>query len=57
MLTEIQLCVELGVRPSIRTVLLNRPDGCNAKASRHCGASGGLQRPIRMVSQEPVDLT
>jgi hypothetical protein len=38
-------------------VLLWRPDVFNAEASRHCGASERLLRPIRTVAQEPVVLT
>jgi len=51
--TEFQLRVKLEVAwPSVRTVLLGHPDSCNAKAYRHWGASGRLQRPFRTVAQE-----
>jgi hypothetical protein len=43
--------------PSIRTVLLWHLDVFSAKSSRHCGAFGRLQRPIRTVVQEPAVLT
>jgi len=49
---EIQLCVEIREAwPSVRTVLLWRPDIFNAEASRHCGAS------VWTVAQEPAVLT
>jgi hypothetical protein len=49
--TEIQLRVEIGEACSdVRTFF-------NAEASRHCGASGCLQRPVRTVAQEPAILT
>jgi len=35
---------------SVRTVF-------NAEASRHCGVSGRLQRPVRTVAQESTVLT
>jgi hypothetical protein len=55
---EIQLRVEIGEAwPSVRTVLLWRPNVFNAKASRHCGASGLLQRPVWTVAQESTVLT
>jgi hypothetical protein len=42
---EIQLRIEIGEAwPSIRTVLLWRPDVFNAEASRHYGASGRLSK-------------
>jgi len=56
--TEIQLSVEIGKAwPSVQTVLLWCPDVFNAEASRHCKATGRLQRSIWTVAQEPVVLT
>jgi hypothetical protein len=57
-ITEIQLCVEIGEAwPSVWTVLLWRPNVFNVKASRHCRASGRLQRPVWTIAQEPIVLT
>jgi hypothetical protein len=55
---EIRLRVEIGEAwPSVWTVLPWRPDVFDAEASRHCRASGRLQRPVRTIAQEPAILT
>jgi hypothetical protein len=55
---EIQLQVEIEEAwPSVWTMLPFCPDVFNAEGSRHCGASGRLQRPIRTVEQELAVLT